>query len=270
MAEAKVVQVLVEISHDKLMEFMDFVDRINGDVKKVDMHAEPVPGSLPETAAENESVDLAEGLPIKIMKKAVKCLGEALASPVPPKSKKSKPLTCNQLSAVKAFEEILNYSFNDKEVLLEALTYGNSIRSLNYQRLEVIGDAAFGFLAALNFFKQSLYHSAGDISQLRSACVCNDTFGMLAAKRNFHAYIQNLPPNLVKHLEDFLEFAESENFAPFDRELAENEEIIATQVAIPTFLADVFEAVAGAVITDSNLSFETLEKVFVPFMNSVY
>jgi hypothetical protein len=33
------------------MEFMDFVDRINGDVKKVDMHAEPVPGSLPETAA---------------------------------------------------------------------------------------------------------------------------------------------------------------------------------------------------------------------------
>jgi hypothetical protein len=51
MAEAKVVQVLVEISHGKLMEFVDFVDRINGDVKKVDMHAEPVPGSLPETAA---------------------------------------------------------------------------------------------------------------------------------------------------------------------------------------------------------------------------
>jgi dsRNA-specific ribonuclease len=48
------------------------------------------------------------------------------------------------LSAVKAFEEILNYSFNDKEVLLEALTYGNSIRSLNYQRLEIIGDAALG------------------------------------------------------------------------------------------------------------------------------
>ncbi|EFX68719.1 hypothetical protein DAPPUDRAFT_114306 [Daphnia pulex] len=108
------------------------------------------------------------------------------------------------------------------------------------------------------------------VQECATACVCNDTFGMLAAKRNFHAYIQNLSPNLVKHLEDFLEFAESENFAPFDRELAENEEIIATQVAIPTFLADVFEAVAGAVITDSNLSFETLEKVFVPFMNSVY
>jgi hypothetical protein len=148
MAEAKVVQVQVEISHDKLMEFMDFVDRINGEVKKVDMDEEPAPGSLPETAAGAlnlvESVDLAEGLPIKTIKKAVKRLGEALASPVPPKSKKSKPLTIDQLSAVKAFEEILNYSFNEKEVLLEALTYGNSIRSLNYQRLEIIGDAALG------------------------------------------------------------------------------------------------------------------------------
>ncbi|EFX79029.1 hypothetical protein DAPPUDRAFT_319983 [Daphnia pulex] len=129
MAEAKVVQVLVEMSHDKLMEFVDFVDRINGDVKQVDMDAEPVPRFLPESAA------------------------------------------------VKGFEEVLSYTFNDKEVLLEALTYGNSIRSLNDQRLEVIGDAALEFLAALQFFKQSsLYHSAGDISQLRSACVCDDIF----------------------------------------------------------------------------------------------
>ncbi|EFX68676.1 hypothetical protein DAPPUDRAFT_329837 [Daphnia pulex] len=120
MAETKVVRVLVEMSHDKLMEFVDFVDRINGDVKQVDMDAEPVPRFLPESAA------------------------------------------------VKGFEEVLSYTFNDKEVLLEALTYGNSIRSLNYQRLEVIGDAALEFLAALQFFKQSsLYHSAGDISQLR-------------------------------------------------------------------------------------------------------
>jgi dsRNA-specific ribonuclease len=45
---------------------------------------------------------------------------------------------------VKGFEEVLSYTFNDKEVLLEALTYGNSIHSLNYQRLEVIGDAELG------------------------------------------------------------------------------------------------------------------------------
>jgi hypothetical protein len=55
-----------------------------------------------------------------------------------------------QLSALKGFEEVLNYTFNDKEVLLEALTHDNSIRIMNYQRLKVIGDAALGKLS--NFF----------------------------------------------------------------------------------------------------------------------
>jgi hypothetical protein len=69
------------------------------------------------------------------MKKRVKRLDKSSTAQ---KSQKSNPLTSNQLSAVKGFEEVLSYSFNDKEVLLEALTYGNSIRSLNYQRLEVM------------------------------------------------------------------------------------------------------------------------------------
>jgi hypothetical protein len=51
---------------------------------------------------------------------------------------------------MKGFEEVLNYTFNDTEVLLEALTHDNSIRIMNYQRLEVIGDAALGKLS--NFF----------------------------------------------------------------------------------------------------------------------
>jgi hypothetical protein len=68
-------------------------------------------------------------------------------------------------------------------------------------------------LGALHFLKQSLYLSAGYISQLRSAWLYNDTFGIFAAKHQFHAYIQSLPRNLVKQLDNFLEFAERENFA---------------------------------------------------------
>jgi hypothetical protein len=58
-----------------------------------------------------------------------------------------------------------------------------------------------------------LYLSTADISQLRSAWLYNDTFGIFAAKHQFHAYIQSLPRNLVKQLDNFLEFAERENFA---------------------------------------------------------
>lgn len=59
-------------------------------------------------------------------------------------------------------------------------------------------------------------------------------------------------------------------FKSFERELAANGQIMATQVAIPSFLADVFEAVEGAIIIVANLSFETLERVYARFMTPVY
>jgi hypothetical protein len=61
--------------------------------------------------------------------------------------KKSEPFTNAQLSSLKGLEEVLNYTFNDKEVLLEALTHDNSIRIMNFHRLEVIRDAVLGKLS---------------------------------------------------------------------------------------------------------------------------
>lgn len=61
-------------------------------------------------------------------------------------------------------------------------------------------------------FKKSLTHTSGDITKLRSACVCNDTFGVLAEKYGFHEHVQNLPPILLKQLNDFLEVVERGNF----------------------------------------------------------
>jgi dsRNA-specific ribonuclease len=48
---------------------------------------------------------------------------------------------------LKGLEEVLNYTFNNKGVLLEVLTHDNSIRIMNYQRLEVIRDAVLGKLS---------------------------------------------------------------------------------------------------------------------------
>lgn len=42
MAEPKSVRVEVEVPHDKLMAFMNFMDRISADVKKVHMDTEPI------------------------------------------------------------------------------------------------------------------------------------------------------------------------------------------------------------------------------------
>jgi dsRNA-specific ribonuclease len=44
------------------------------------------------------------------------------------------PLTTDELNSLAKFENVLHYTFNDKEILLEALTHGNSMKSQNYQR----------------------------------------------------------------------------------------------------------------------------------------
>ncbi|EFX68677.1 hypothetical protein DAPPUDRAFT_329838 [Daphnia pulex] len=256
MAQPKNMRVEVSMPFEKLMEFMDYMDRISAHVETIEKDSETT-----KPVQECATVQI-----------ATKRLWEVLASPVPQKKNKSVPLTTDELNSLAKFENILHYTSNDKEVLLEAFTHGNSMKSQNYQRLELIGDAALGFLSALNFFIKSLTHTSGDITKLRSACVCNDTFGVWAAKYGFHEHVQNLPPILLKQLNDFLEVVERENFtfAPFERELAANGQIMATQVAIPSFLADVFEAVEGAIIIDANLSFETLERVYARFMTPVY
>ncbi|EFX68678.1 hypothetical protein DAPPUDRAFT_329840 [Daphnia pulex] len=154
------------------MEFMDFMGRNYADDERAGMNTEPVPESsacfISALYFFNESLHHSAG-DISELRSACVCNDKfGILAAKHQFNEYFQNLLPISLSAVKGFEEVLSYTFNDKEVLLEALTYGNSIRSLNYQRLEVIGDAALEFLAALQFFKQSsLYHSAGDISQLR-------------------------------------------------------------------------------------------------------
>jgi hypothetical protein len=57
-------------------------------------------------------------------------------------------------------EKILNYSFANKNVLLEALThrkfgYGNL--EINYEKLEVLGDAILDYIANSNLIKYTMF-----------------------------------------------------------------------------------------------------------------
>ena len=58
-------------------------------------------------------------------------------------------------------EKILNYQFNDKNVLLEALTHRTfkEAYGLNncYEKLEVLGDAILDYLANSNLIKYTMF-----------------------------------------------------------------------------------------------------------------
>jgi dsRNA-specific ribonuclease len=67
--------------------------------------------------------------------------------------KKSLPVNNQLISVLEKFENILDYNFNDNEILLEALTHGNSTKTTNYQRLEVIEDTALGKFSKILILK---------------------------------------------------------------------------------------------------------------------
>ncbi|CAL5392105.1 unnamed protein product [Camellia sinensis] len=59
----------------------------------------------------------------------------------------------NMDDSVRAIKQLLNYRFNDKKLLEEALTHPSYTDSPSYQRLEFIGDTALGIAISKFIFR---------------------------------------------------------------------------------------------------------------------
>ena len=88
------------------------------------------------------------------------------------------------------FEEIINYRFNNIEILEKSLThssYSNEDKSyskVNNERLEFLGDAVLSISVSRFIFDQYPDYPEGDLTKLRSQVVCEDTLSLVA--ENLH------------------------------------------------------------------------------------
>ncbi|GLJ35532.1 hypothetical protein SUGI_0714370 [Cryptomeria japonica] len=142
-------------------------------------------------------------------------------------------------------ESILHYSFNNKDLLQEAL-------GTSYHRLEFFGDAILEFVIAINIYRTC--ENADKKSLIRSVQknVENGVLGRVALKHGFHNILLNKPlkDRCIKCFEDMLDRSESdENVKP------------------PKVLANIIESLAGAVYVDSEFSYEKVWEVFRPLLN---
>ncbi|GLJ58466.1 hypothetical protein SUGI_1450970 [Cryptomeria japonica] len=138
-------------------------------------------------------------------------------------------------------ESILKYSFNNKDLLKEALE--------SYHRLEFFGDAVLEFLIAINVYKTCKEIDKKTFVKLVTINVENDVLGRAALKNKFHNYLLD---NAVKNRADKCE------------EAMADESISNSDVKPPKVLANLIEALVGAVHVDSAFSFE---KVWEKFKN---
>lgn len=121
-------------------------------------------------------------------------------------------------------EKCLDYQFQDKNLIIEALTHKSFKKSYNNERLEFLGDAVLNLIVGEFLYNKFPDSHEGDLSKIRASLVNEKGFTKLANAINLGDYI-------------YLSEAEDRNNGR-------------TKASI---LSDAFEAIMGAIYLEAGL-----------------
>ena len=121
-------------------------------------------------------------------------------------------------------EKRLNYTFKDKQLIIEALTHKSYKKPYNNERLEFLGDAVLDLIVGEYLFTKFPNSNEGILSKIRASLVNESGFTLLAKAINLGEYI-------------YLSPAEENNNG-------RNK---------PSLLSNAFEAVIGAIYLEAGL-----------------
>lgn len=133
---------------------------------------------------------------------------------------------------LEAFQKLIEYNFKNSSLLLQALTtpqYGNEKQVSNYQILETLGDALIKLLISIKLYEEG-EEDPGNLTKVKQRLEDNRTFIKIGKEMKLKNYIFS----------------------------SVNQKIEGT-----TILADVFEAICGAIYLDSGKSLNIVEKKIV-------
>lgn len=101
-----------------------------------------------------------------------------------------------------ALECALNIKFNDKGLLVEAITHASRPSSgvPCYQRLEFVGDAVLDHLITRYLFFTYTDLPPGRLTDLRAAAVNNENFARVAVKHSLHVHLRHGSSALEKQV----------------------------------------------------------------------
>jgi len=102
-----------------------------------------------------------------------------------------------------ALEGALNMKFNNRGLLVEAITHGSQLSSSGvpcYKRLELIGDAILADLITRHLFFHYKHLPTGRLTDLRAASVNNEYFARVAVKNNLHVHLRHASTALGKQV----------------------------------------------------------------------
>jgi ribonuclease-3 len=124
---------------------------------------------------------------------------------------------------VEKVENLIDYKFEDKTLIIEALTHKSLNQSYSNEKLEFVGDAILNFTIASYLYRKFPKHNEGELSKLRSSLVSKDGLIKIAEKLDLGQYI-------------FISDAEEKNNGRIKRSI----------------LSDTVEAIIAAIYLDSD------------------
>ena len=139
-----------------------------------------------------------------------------------PTNQTKKGIIMNNYSQL---EKRLNYTFKNKQLIIEALTHKSDKKPYNNERLEFLGDAVLDLIVGEYLFAKFPKSNEGILSKIRASLVNESGFTLLARQIDLGSYI-------------FLSLAEENNNGR-DK---------------PSLLSNAFEAIIGAVYLEAGLN----------------
>ena len=140
------------------------------------------------------------------------------------------------------FENIIDYKFENREYILEALThssYSNENKDYDFnERLEFLGDSVLSIVVSEYLFKKETNLPEGELTKLRANIVCEESLSDAANEINLGEHIL----------------------------LGKGEEATGGRQRI-SILADAFEAVIAAIYLDGGL--ESARKFILSYMENI-
>ena len=130
------------------------------------------------------------------------------------------------------FQDFINYRFNKPEMLLQALTtsqFANEKKIPSYQILETLGDAVIKLIFSLKLYLKGEI-DPGNLTKIKLRLEDNQTFQKIAMGMELWKYIFSSKKQRVKD---------------------------------SSILADVFEAICGAIFIDSGKNLQVVEKIII-------
>lgn len=101
----------------------------------------------------------------------------------------------NQKARISELERILEYSFNNKSLLNNAITHSSysnenlSKQIQNYERLEFLGDTIFNSIIADFIYRNNQQLSEGDMTKKRAMIICEQSLYYVAKKNEIIDFI---------------------------------------------------------------------------------